>query len=71
MGYVDSYSAYVAWVTLSATYIGRLSLEHVQDRFKDNAVDGQMLLDVTEDELRSELGLTMLQARKVIARLPK
>ena len=47
-----------------------LSLEHVQDKFRDNAVDGLMLLEVSEEELRNELGLTLLQARKVKASFP-
>jgi hypothetical protein len=34
-------------------------------------VDGQMLDTLSEAELQSELGLTMLQSRKVINRLPK
>ena len=50
-------------------YIRMLSLEHVQDKFRENAVDGLMLLEVSEEDLRNELGLTP-QARKVKSRLP-
>ena len=51
-------------------YIKSLGLGHVEDKFRDNAIDGQMLIDTPEDELRSELGLLPLQARKIRARLP-
>jgi hypothetical protein len=54
-----------------ATYLEGLDLGHVTSIFRVNAVDGEMLDTLSEAELQSELGLTMLQSRKVINRLPK
>ncbi len=47
-----------------------LDLPHVQDNFRLNGVDGQFLATLTEEDLVQELGLTRLQARKVLQRLP-
>ena len=50
-------------------YLGTLELEHVAEQFVSNGVEGQMLLDLSQDDLQQELGLTKLQARKVKRRL--
>jgi hypothetical protein len=52
-------------------YLGNLGLGHLQETFRDNGVDGPMLAELTPAEMQSELGLTLLQARKVQSRLPK
>jgi len=51
-------------------YLESLELGHVGTKFKENGIDGQMLLDLSEEDLVTELGLTKLQARKVRQRLP-
>ena len=53
------------------TYLESLELGHLTSIFRVNAVDGEMLDTLSQAELQSELGLTMLQSRKVINRLPK
>ena len=50
-------------------YIADLELGHVVAAFRENAVDGRMLASLSEDDLISELGLKVLQARKVKERL--
>jgi len=52
-----------------ASYVARLGLSHVQESFRSNAVDGRMLTEMTLDDLMQDLGLTRLQARKVMDRL--
>lgn len=52
------------------SYLEGLSLAHVAPKFRDNGVDGAFLLELSEEDLAKELGLTTLQARKVKARLP-
>ena len=51
-------------------YIESLSLGHVKDKFIENAIDGRFLMELSEEDLTAELGLTKLQARKVKERLP-
>ena len=51
------------------SYLEGLGLGHVQDGFKENAVDGRTLTEMTAEELVQYLGLTKLQARKVVSRL--
>ena len=46
-------------------FLHQLELGHVEELFRTNGVDGDMLKDMSEDDLRTELGLTRLQARKV------
>ena len=53
------------------SYLGRLGLSHVEAQFRENAVDGEMLADLSQCDLQSELGLTVLQTHKVVARLPR
>ena len=52
-----------------ASFIDGLRLSHVRDNFLFNGVDGQFLLQLSEEDLVSELGLTRLQARLVKSRL--
>ena len=52
-------------------FITDLGLGHISEKFRENAVDGQMLLDLSEEDMCAELGLQKLQARKVVQRLPK
>lgn len=52
-------------------YLDFLGLSHIQEKFKENAVDGPMLLELSEEELCKELGLLKLQARKLLSRLPR
>ena len=48
------------------TWLASLGLERVAPRFEMNAIDGQMLVTLTATDLRDELSLTPLQARKII-----
>ena len=50
-------------------YLHSLGLSHVCSLFESNAVDGEMLCTLTDQELQSELGLTMLQAKKILSRM--
>ena len=50
------------------SWLDSLSLGHVAQRFRDNGVDGAFLSDLAEEELMAELGLTKLQAKKVMTR---
>ena len=47
-------------------WLGTLSLPHLADRFRENGVDGELLSATSKEELISELGLTPLQAKKVL-----
>ena len=51
----------VAWLESS-------SLGHLSERFRENGVDGEFLTELIVAELESELGLTRLQAKKVLGR---
>ena len=51
-------------------YLGRLGLGHISEPFRANGVDGACLDTLSEDDLAQELGLSKLQARKVMGRLP-
>ena len=46
-------------------FLRELELGHVEDLFRTSGVDGDMLVDRSEDDMQAELGLTKLQARKV------
>jgi len=50
-------------------YVEQLELGHVKDKFTENAVDGAMLLQLSEDDLQHELGLTKIQSHKIKTRL--
>ena len=41
---------------------------HLAERFQENGVDGEFLADLNMEELERELGLTRLQAKKVLTR---
>ena len=49
-------------------WLESLSLGHLSERFRENGVDGEFLTELTLEELESELGLTRLQAKKVLSR---
>ena len=51
-------------------FLDRLELSHVAEKFKMNGIDGPFLQELSEGDLVSEIGLTKLQARKVLTRLP-
>ena len=51
-----------------AQWLDTLSLGHLSERFRENGVDGSFLAELSEDELRGELGLTRLQAKKIRSR---
>ena len=60
-----------AWSTDGvAEYLARLELGHLEAKFRENGVDGQMLVCLSDEDLVTELGLSKLQARKVRQRLP-
>merc|ERR1712137_493043 len=51
-------------------FVEGLGLGHIVEPFRENAIDGQMLVELSASDLCGELGLTKLQAKKVLARLP-
>ncbi|CAJ1358017.1 unnamed protein product, partial [Effrenium voratum] len=51
-------------------FLDHLGLGHTQEKFKESAVDGQLLLGLSEEELCEELSLRKLQAKKLLSRLP-
>ena len=51
-------------------YLRSLGLGHLEPGFTSNAVDGPMLVDLSEADLVCELGLSSLKARKIRSRLP-
>eukprot|EP00435_Cladocopium_sp_Y103_P040787 s1432_g11.t1 len=52
-------------------YLQFLGLGHIEEKFKENAVDGAMLVELSEEDLCKELGLLKLQAKKLVSRLPR
>lgn len=52
-----------------AMFVSSLGLGHCLHHFKDNAVDGQMLVELSKKELQEELSLRPLQARKLLSHL--
>jgi hypothetical protein len=50
------------------SWLCEIELGHLAPRFRENGVDGACLADLTRQELVSELGLTQLQARRLIAK---
>jgi hypothetical protein len=52
-------------------FISSLGLDHCLHLFKDNAVDGRMLVELDRKDLEHELGLRPLQAKKVISHLKR
>ena len=60
-----------AWdIDAVVAYLHRLELGALEARFRENGIDGPFLLELNEKDLRDDLGLSPLQARKVMARLP-
>eukprot|EP00435_Cladocopium_sp_Y103_P010551 s1908_g2.t1 len=51
------------------SFLQQISLGHLAPTFQENGVDGQMLCELTAEELVANLGLKPLQARKVMSRL--
>ena len=51
------------------SFLKEAELEHVTPGFVENAIDGAMLCQLTEEDMVQELKLSRLQARKVKARL--
>ena len=50
-------------------FVECLGLSHVSHAFRFNAIDGLFLSQLSQEELVGELGLTSLQAKKVLLRL--
>lgn len=50
-------------------YLDNLGLGHAAAAFRRDAIDGRMLAELCEEDFVGELGLTRLQARKVMDRL--
>ena len=53
-----------------AGFLRSLGLGHVESLFRNSAIDGRFLGDLSVEDLIHELGLTKLQAIKVKSRLP-
>ena len=67
----DRKAGCVAWsVSDVVAFLEDLGLGHVAAAFRDNGVDGAFLEKLSARDLEDELGLTRLQARKVLDRLP-
>ena len=49
-------------------WLGTIGFGNLTDHFRTNAVDGEFLGELSEDELVTELALTKLQAKKVMIR---
>jgi hypothetical protein len=52
-------------------WLESLELGHLAPRFRENGVDGAFLQELSIDKMVVELGMTKLQAKKVLLRLPK
>ena len=58
-----------AWSVGDVTqWLDSLSLGHLGERFRENGVDGSYFSELTSEDFTKELGLTPLQAKKVMAR---
>ena len=51
-------------------FLAEINLGHCEANFRTNGVDGLFLAELSQAELVAELGLTSLQARKLLSRLP-
>ena len=51
------------------SFLHQICLGHLAPTFQENGIDGQMLCELTSEELVENLGLKPLQARKVMSRL--
>jgi len=52
-----------------AMFVSSLGLGHCLHHFKDNAVDGKMLVELSKKDIQEELCLRPLQARKLLSHL--
>jgi len=52
-----------------AMFVSSLGLGHCLHHFKDNAVDGKMLVELSKKDMQEELCLRPLQARKLLSHL--
>lgn len=50
-------------------YLEELELTHLAARIRANAVDGETLMGLAEEDFVRDLGLTKLQAKKIMGRL--
>jgi hypothetical protein len=50
-------------------WLNAIGLDSKVDAFRENAVDGDMLVALTAEDLTNELGLSNLQAKKVLQKL--
>ena len=46
-------------------FLRALELGHLRSKFEENGIDGDFLLSMSADELKEDLGLTGLQAKKI------
>lgn len=53
-----------------AQYLEQIELGHLVPKFRENGVDGEMLQELSQEDLITELGCTKLQARKIHRALP-
>lgn len=52
-----------------AIWLGCIGLSPKVSQFRENGIDGKMLVTLTDDELQQDLGLTRLQAKKVFQQI--
>ena len=52
-----------------SSFLQQLSLGHLAPIFEENGIDGQLLCELSQEDLMQNLGLKPLQARKVMSRL--
>ena len=55
-------------VVMVASWLDALCLGHLSERFRENGVDGEFLSELSQEDLVGELGLSKLQAKKIIAK---
>jgi hypothetical protein len=59
-----------SWSVLQVVaFLRQLSLGHLAPQFEENGIDGQMLCELSMEDLMETLGLKPLQARKLMNRL--
>ena len=67
----DRKAGCMAWsVSDVVVFLEDMGLGHKADAFRENGLDGAFLLKLSARDLEDELGLTRLQARKIMDRLP-
>ena len=68
---VEQKVACMSWLVSDVVrFLEGLGLAHVTASFQTNAVDGVFLSQLSQEDFVQELGLTPLQAREILARLP-